>query len=52
MRRDNTAMARAERFEVDDIIGPADTRDVIVKFLNSLPPPAPRSTRKHTIDNW
>ena len=52
MRRDNTAMARAERFEFDDIIDPADTREVIVKFLNSLPPPAPRSTRKHTIDNW
>ena len=52
MRRDNTAMARAERFEFDDIIDPADTRDVIVKFLNSLPPPTPRNTRKHTIDNW
>ena len=52
MRRDNTALARAERFEFDDIIDPADTRDVVLKFLNSLPPPAPRTTRKHTIDNW
>ena len=52
MRRDNTAMARAERFEFDDIIDPADTRDVVLKFLNSLPPPAPRNARKHTIDNW
>ena len=52
MRRENTAMARAERFEFDDIIDPADTRDVIVKFLDSLPPPPSRTTRKHTIDNW
>ena len=52
MRRQNTAIARAERFEFDDIIDPADTRDVVIKFLTSLPPPAPRTTRKHVIDNW
>ena len=52
MRLDNTALSRAERFEFDDIIDPADTREVVVKFLNSLPPPAPRTGRKHTIDAW
>ena len=52
MRSKNTAMGRAERFEFDDIIDPADTRDVVIKFLTSLPPTLARSTRKHTIDNW
>ncbi len=50
--RQNTALAMARRFEVDDIIDPAETRAVAVRFLTSLPPVLPRTGRKRIIDNW
>ena len=52
LRAHNTALEVAARYEYDDVIDPADTRTVILKFLDSLPPVAPRSGRKRTIDNW
>jgi acetyl-CoA carboxylase carboxyltransferase component len=52
IRARNTALETASRYEFDDVIDPADTRDVILKFLTSLPPVPPRTTRKRTIDNW
>jgi len=50
--RQNTALAMARRFEVDDIIDPAETRAVAVRFLTSLPPVHPRTERKRIVDNW
>ena len=52
LRAHNTALEVASRFEYDDVIDPADTRDVVIKFLTSLPPVIPRDHRKRTIDNW
>jgi len=52
IRARNTALEVAARFEYDDIIDPADTREVVSKFLTSLPPVPPRTVRKRTIDNW
>ena len=52
IRARNTALEVAGRFEYDDVIDPAETRNVVRKFLTSLPPTPPRTTRKRTIDNW
>ena len=52
LRAHNTALEVAARYEYDDVIDPADTRDVIIRFLTSLPPVIPRSHRKRTVDNW
>ncbi len=50
--RQNTALTMARRFEVDDIIDPAETRAAVVRFLTSLPPVHPRTGRKRIVDNW
>ena len=52
LRAHNTALGLAGRYELDDVIDPADTREVVIRFLVSLPPLAPRTGRKRTIDNW
>ena len=52
IRARNTALEVAARFEFDDVIDPADTRDVVCKFLDALPPTPARTGRKRTIDNW
>jgi acetyl-CoA carboxylase carboxyltransferase component len=52
IRARNTALEVAARFEYDDVIDPADTRETILKFLGKLPPIPPRTGRKRTIDNW
>ena len=52
LRRMNTAVETAGRFEYDDVIDPADTRDFLVKTLDRLPPPPPRGRRKRIIDTW
>ncbi|HMN70296.1 MAG TPA: carboxyl transferase domain-containing protein [Rhodoblastus sp.] len=51
-RERNDALEVAARYEFDDVIDPAETRDVVLKFLKSLPPTPPRSGRKRWIDNW
>jgi acetyl-CoA carboxylase carboxyltransferase component len=40
------------RFEYDDVIDPAETRDHLAKTLRALPKPPPRNGRKRTIDSW
>ena len=50
--RKNLALEVAERFEIDDIIDPADTRAVVLRFLAALPPVPQRTERKRTVDNW
>ena len=52
LRRMNTSIETAGRFEYDDVIDPADTRRMLVETLNRLPPVAPRSGRKRVIDTW
>ena len=46
----NTALRVGERFGFDDVIDPADTRDILLKTLATFPPPPPRTTRKKAID--
>jgi acetyl-CoA carboxylase carboxyltransferase component len=50
LKRANTAMSAAGRFDVDDVIDPADTRRVLAQTLARLAPPAPRTARKHPVD--
>ncbi len=52
LRRMNTSVETAGRFEFDDVIDPAETRAMLAKTLARVPPPAPRATRKRVIDTW
>jgi acetyl-CoA carboxylase carboxyltransferase component len=50
LKRSNTALEVAARYLYDDVIDPADTRDILIKTLATLPPPAARTTRKRLIE--
>jgi acetyl-CoA carboxylase carboxyltransferase component len=50
--RMNTALEVGGRFEYDDVIDPAETRDMLARTLRALPKPAPRVGRKRVIDSW
>ena len=50
LKRSNTALEVAARYHYDDVIDPADTRDILIKTLATLPPPPPRTTRKRLIE--
>lgn len=52
LKRYNTALEVAGRFGYDDVIDPADTRPILLNTLATLPPPAPRSVRKRTIEPY
>ena len=50
LRRSNTALEVAARFGYDDVIDPADTRDILLRTLATLPVPPPRTARKRIIE--
>ena len=50
LKRSNTAIEVASRFHYDDVIDPADTRDILLKTLESLPAPPQRTSRKRLIE--
>jgi acetyl-CoA carboxylase carboxyltransferase component len=50
LKRSNTAVEGGAKFLYDDVIDPADTRDILVRTLDTLPQPAPRSRRKRIIE--
>jgi acetyl-CoA carboxylase carboxyltransferase component len=50
LKRANTALSAAARFDVDDVIDPADTRRLLAQTLARLPLPPPRVARKHPVD--
>lgn len=52
MKERNTGLRYAQGFALDDIIDPADTRDTLIRALQTFPPPRPRTGRKHPIDPW
>ncbi len=52
LKRMNTGIEIAAKFEIDDIIDPADTRHFLGRTLDAMPTPPPRSHRKHAIDAW
>ena len=52
LRAGNRALPLARGFVFDDVIDPAETRDVLATALRAFPPPPPRTERKHPIDAW
>lgn len=50
---DGKALERATRFNIDDVIDPADTRRWLTGLMASIRPPAPRDgKRRPMIDAW
>ncbi len=52
LRAAHTAAGVAGRFHIDDVIDPAETRDVLISTLSAFPPPEPRSQRKRIVEPW
>ncbi len=52
LTRKNSALEVGGRFEYDDVVDPAETRDCLIKTLRALPPPRPRDGRKRIVDCW
>ncbi|MEE9611956.1 MAG: carboxyl transferase domain-containing protein [Desulfatiglandales bacterium] len=52
LNRRYTGVEVAGKFEIDDIIDPADTRRYLAQTLASLPKPPVRTERKRMIDPW
>jgi acetyl-CoA carboxylase carboxyltransferase component len=50
LKRANTALESAARFQYDDVIDPAETRKILLNTLATVPRPPPRSTRKRLIE--
>lgn len=50
LKDEHTAVVSGSRFTYDDVIDPADTRELLLRTLESLPPPEPRSGRKRLIE--
>lgn len=50
LKKSNTALEVAGRFEFDDVIDPADTRWYLAETLKRMPPPPPRERKKHPVD--
>jgi acetyl/propionyl-CoA carboxylase alpha subunit/acetyl-CoA carboxylase carboxyltransferase component len=47
------AINTASHFEIDDVIDPAQSRHVIIRELNAVPSPLPRTQKKRPcIDTW
>ena len=52
LKRYNTSLEVAGRFGYDDVIDPADTRNILLNTLASLPAPPPRAGRKRMIEPY
>jgi acetyl-CoA carboxylase carboxyltransferase component len=52
LKERNTGLRYAQGFALDDIVDPAETRDVLIRALATFPAPPPRTGRKHPIDPW
>jgi acetyl-CoA carboxylase carboxyltransferase component len=50
LKDEHSAVVAGSRFTYDDVIDPADTRELLLRTLESLPPPAPRTTRKRLVE--
>jgi acetyl-CoA carboxylase carboxyltransferase component len=52
MREGSLALSAARRYAYDEVIDPAETRERVVRMLDLLPPPPPRTAKKHYVDTW
>ncbi len=46
------ALSVASGFEIDDVVDPAQTRDLVLQVLRAAGDPAPRTGRKRVLDPW
>jgi len=47
------AISTASYFEIDDVIDPAESRNIITRALKSIPPTPPRTGKKRpNVDTW
>ena len=47
------SISMASHFEIDDVIDPAESRNVITRALKSQPPVPPRTGKKRpNVDTW
>jgi acetyl-CoA carboxylase carboxyltransferase component len=51
LQQEHSPLAFAAKFSIDDVIDPADTRDLVARTLR-LSPPTPRPERSRPIDPW
>jgi acetyl-CoA carboxylase carboxyltransferase component len=52
MKTYHAALATAERFHVDDVVDPAETRAILAQTLAALPPPNRGRGRKRVVEPW
>lgn len=50
LKNEHSAVVTGSRFTYDDVIDPADTRELLLRTLETLPPPEPRAGRKRLIE--
>jgi acetyl-CoA carboxylase carboxyltransferase component len=50
LKKSNTAIESAAKFLYDDVIDPAETREILIKTLDTLPIPQKRDARKRIIE--
>lgn len=50
LKNEHSAVVTGSRFTYDDVIDPADTRELLLRTLESLPAPEPRPGRKRLIE--
>jgi acetyl-CoA carboxylase carboxyltransferase component len=50
LKQSHTAVESAAKFLYDDVIDPAETRDILIKTLETLPQPPPRADRKRIVE--
>lgn len=50
LKAEHTAIEAAGKFIYDNVIDPADTRELLLRTLQTLVPAAPRTARKRTIE--
>jgi acetyl-CoA carboxylase carboxyltransferase component len=50
LKNEHSALVAASRYTYDDVIDPADTRELLLRTLESLPLPAPRTQRKRLVE--
>lgn len=50
LKAEHTAIETAAKFVYDNVIDPADTREMLLRTLETLPPVPPRTERKRVIE--
>ena len=52
VRERGKAVSVATAFEIDDVVDPAQTRDVVISLLRAAPRPPSSGERRRVLDTW